>query len=277
MVRISALGLALSIYPGAVLSSQSQAAVELERQELREWMGSSPVSPLRAVAVRPIGAGLSIGPESADVPLAGVAESRLLQDGGRVRLLAGGGQGNVPRTVARGRPIRLGQWQLLVTGPSGRAAVTVFRSEGRPAKPPEWFPYDSTLRLIVSLIPSRRPEAVRLLAPDGVEVEATEAGTVAVRIQGKAHTLRVFRMPGTADEESELEIYFSDVTSGRGTYPAGRFASLIPAGGDRYVLDLNRARNPFCAYNTVYPCPAPWRGNALGVPVRAGEKYVGEQ
>ena len=154
--------------------------------------------------------------------------------------------------------------------------MTVFTGQTRRGKPPEWFSYDSTLRFTVTLVASRRSEPVRLLAPDGVEVEANEAGTVGVPIDGKAHSLRVFRMPGLADEESELEIYFRDATSGRGTYPAGRFVSLIPAGGDRYLLDFNRARNPFCAYNTVYPCPAPWRGNALAGPVRAGERYRGE-
>jgi len=39
------------------------------------------------------------------------------------------------------------------------------------------------------------------------------------------------------------------------------------------VLDFNRARNPSCAYNTVFPCPAPWPGNALRRPIRAGERY----
>lgn len=272
MIRNAVLGLALSVLPVALASGQSRAAVALERNEFQQWMGNSPISPHQAVAVHPIGAGLRIGPASADVPLTGVAASRLVQDGGRIRLVSG----SVSQPLARGRPLALGQWQLLVTGPSGRATVTVFTGQTRRGKPPEWFSYDSTLRFTVTLVASRRSEPVRLLAPDGVEVEASEAGTVGVPIDGAAHSLRVFRMPGLADEESELEIYFRDATSGRGTYPAGRFVSLIPAGGDRYLLDFNRARNPFCAYNTVYPCPAPWRGNALAGPVRAGERYRGE-
>ena len=58
-----------------------------------------------------------------------------------------------------------------------------------------------------------------------------------------------------------------------GTYPAGRFVALTPAGGGRYRLDFNRARNPFCAYSSAYACPAPWRGNALPARIAAGEQY----
>jgi uncharacterized protein (DUF1684 family) len=68
---------------------------------------------------------------------------------------------------------------------------------------------------------------------------------------------------------------FRDETNGRGSYPAGRFVSLSPIADGRYRLDFNRARNPFCAYSSAYPCPAPWRGNAIPAPVPAGERYEG--
>jgi uncharacterized protein (DUF1684 family) len=82
-------------------------------------------------------------------------------------------------------------------------------------------------------------------------------------------------MPSPGGEESELEIFFRDETNGRGTYPAGRFVSLVPLAAGRYRLDFNRARNPFCAYSSAYPCPAPWPGNAIPAPVTAGERYAG--
>jgi uncharacterized protein (DUF1684 family) len=51
--------------------------------------------------------------------------------------------------------------------------------------------------------------------------------------------------------------------------------SLVPTGDGRYRLDFNRARNPFCAYSSAFACPAPWRGNAIGAKVEAGERYSG--
>jgi uncharacterized protein (DUF1684 family) len=87
--------------------------------------------------------------------------------------------------------------------------------------------------------------------------------------------LRVLRIPSPGSDESELTIFFRDGSNAAGSYPAGRFVELIPIDSARYRLDFNRARNPFCAYNTVYPCPAPWRGNTIPVPIRAGERYLG--
>ena len=99
-----------------------------------------------------------------------------------------------------------------------------------------------------------------MLGLDGVEVDAVEAGSVVVPIGGTRTRLIVRRLPVSGGEESELEIFFRDATSGNGTYPAGRFVALVPESPGRYRLDFNRARNPFCAYSSAYACPAPWRG-----------------
>jgi hypothetical protein len=142
-------------------------------------------------------------------------------------------------------------------------------------KRPEYFEYDASLAFVGTLAPPEKPGGVRVLAVDGIEAEATEAGTVTVRIGGTPTRLSVRRIPMAGTEESELEIYFRDATNDEGTYPAGRFVALVPETGGRYRLDFNRARNPFCAYSTAYPCPAPWRGNTIAAPVRAGERYNG--
>jgi uncharacterized protein (DUF1684 family) len=140
---------------------------------------------------------------------------------------------------------------------------------------PVHFQYRPAGRFTVAITPAASPKSQRMLSADGTEVEATEAGTVSVTVGNRPVTLRVFRIPGPGGEESELEIYFRDRTNSRTTYPAGRFVNLTPTADGRYLLDFNRARNPFCAYSTVYPCPAPWRGNTIPVPVEAGEKYQG--
>jgi uncharacterized protein (DUF1684 family) len=80
-------------------------------------------------------------------------------------------------------------------------------------------------------------------------------------------------MSGGGEDEAEMQVFFRDSTNGRGSYPAGRFVTLDPAGSGRYRLDLNRARNPFCAYNTVFPCPPPWPGNSIPAAIAAGERY----
>jgi hypothetical protein len=112
-----------------------------------------------------------------------------------------------------------------------------------------------------------------MLGLDGVEVEASLAGTWVGRVAGEDVRLTVYRMPEPGTEESDLMIFFRDATNRQGTYPAGRFVSLQPLGGTRYRVDFNRARNPFCAYNGVFPCPAQWPGNAVAGAIEAGERY----
>lgn len=143
----------------------------------------------------------------------------------------------------------------------------------RNARPPEFFAYSATAVVTGALARPARPRTQRMLTLDGVEVEATDAGTFDVRFGGRGTSLGVYRVPEPGTEESDLTIYFRDSTNAHGTYPAGRFVLLVPLPDGRYRADFNRARNPFCAYSSVYPCPVPWPGNTLPARVEAGERY----
>jgi uncharacterized protein (DUF1684 family) len=170
--------------------------------------------------------------------------------------------------------VALGQFFVTSAGLPGRRVLTVFGPK-RDDKAAEYYRYDRSLVFTGPMAPPERPGKVRVLALDGVETEAVEAGTVSVPIGGRRMRLLVRRIPTGGEDESELEIYFQDATNGQGTYPAGRFVPLVPLPDGRYRLDFNRARNPFCAYSSAFPCPAPWRGNTLEAKVEAGERYLG--
>ena len=265
MLRITLIaGLSVAAAPAV---AQLPAPLASERSEYAEWLRTAPVSPYRAIAQQPIGPGVSLG-AGGDVPLAGIPRQRLVQAEGTVTLDSLGRR----RAVPPQRPLRLGQYTLVIGGPPGRAVLTVFDSAAAPGTP-DYFEHRAGFAFVGPLIPETTPGSRRMLAPDGVEVEATEAGTVIVPIGATTVRLRVMRMPDPLTGESELEIFFRDSTNGRETYPAGRFVSLIPTADGRYRLDFNRARNPFCAYSSAYACPAPWSGNVLPARVDAGEKY----
>lgn len=243
------------------------SALEQERAEYAGWLATAPNSPYRAVAQQPVGPGIRIAPDG-DVPLEGVPETRVTQDGGALRLESAGGR----RALPRFRPLTFGRYTLVAGGMPGRSVLMVFDPAKIPGTPQYYAP-DSSLVFVGPLLAPARAATERLLAPDGVEVEATEAGSVVVVLGGTATRLKVMRIPDPATGESELEIFFRDSTNAAGTYPAGRFVALSPAGEGRYRLDFNRARNPFCAYSSVYACPVPWRGNALPARIAAGEQY----
>lgn len=255
----------------SLAAQAAPSSATAERADYIAWLTTATTSPLAALAQQPIGAGLRLGPADADIPLDGVAPERVSQRGGRITLA----RGDVARALARGVPVRLGAYTLVADGPPGRAVLTVFGPH-RAGKRPLHFARRPDLVFVGPLLPPETKGTVRVLGVDGIEVEAAEAGSVLLPIGGGRVRLRVRRLPVTGGEESELEIFFRDATNGRGTYPAGRFVALVPERDGRYRLDFNRARNPFCAYSSAYPCPAPWRGNVIPAPVDAGERYAGD-
>ena len=269
--RVTAAALTALVALAASLQSQSPPSdIAQERSAYAEWLATAPNSPLAAVAQQPIGPGIRLGPRDADVPLDGVGEHRVTERDGVVTLEGPGGA----RAVPTGRPVALGNYSVTSGGVSGRRVVTVY-GPGRDTKAAEYYPYDPKLVFVGPMSPPDRPGTLRVLALDGIETEAAEAGTVVLPIGGRPTRLRVRRIPTGIEDEAELEIFFRDATNAEGTYPAGRFVALLPVGEGRYRLDFNRARNPFCAYSSAFPCPAPWRGNTIEAKVEAGERYVG--
>jgi hypothetical protein len=255
--------------PSPMPAQAVPSAIAEERARFARWLLSDPLSPALAVSRREIGAGLTLGPAGADIPLAGVAERRVAERDGRIVLSGPGGEQVLPR----GRPTPVDRFALLAEGAPGRGVLTVFRhGRGREAA---FYPYDPAVAFEGTLAPPEAPTRRRVLGVDGVETDAVEAGSVRVPVGGGKVRLRVLRIRTPGTDESELMIFFRDGSNGSGTYPAGRFVELIPSEPGRYRLDFNRARNPYCAYSSVYPCPAPWQGNTLPVPLRAGERYLG--
>ena len=135
---------------------------------------------------------------------------------------------------------------------------------------PSYFPTDTHFVVTGRLTEPASRVTHRILMLDGVETEAIEAGVFTIPLESGSANLKAYRIADEDSGESELVIYFQDLTNGKGSYPAGRFVTLTPRDESTYLLDFNRSRNPFCAYSTAYACPAPWPGNRLAVEIRAG-------
>jgi uncharacterized protein (DUF1684 family) len=83
-----------------------------------------------------------------------------------------------------------------------------------------------------------------------------------------------YELIGLGEESSEnVWFIFSDRTSGKDTYGAGRFlySEGLPVDG-RLVVDFNKAYNPPCAFSDYATCPLPPQENRLDLAVTAGEK-----
>lgn len=255
----------------APLSGQIPRDLAAERTAFTEWLGSAPATPATILALSPISPdqALIIGPASADLPIPGFDSARALLAGGALTLEGPTGRQAVPRTGQ----LHHGAFLVAQAGSPNRRMLLIYGPARRSLRP-EWYSYAAGMVVTASLDKPEKSESRTLLDLDGVEATAALAGTATVTVAGVQYRLRVYRFGGPDDEEQSLEIYFQDATNDAGSYPAGRFVELRPQPDGRFQIDFNRARNPFCAYRTVYPCPIPWAGNLIKAPIPAGERYV---
>jgi len=137
-----------------------------------------------------------------------------------------------------------------------------------------YFPPTPKYRLKVKLQKYPKPEPVVLATSKGIPRDMLKLGYFEFTIDGQTRRLQVYRsIPkrGEAEDDS-LFVPFRDATSGKESYPAGRYIDLPVTKNEEYVLDFNLAYNPYCAYNDAYVCPLPPRENWLDIRIEAGEK-----
>jgi uncharacterized protein (DUF1684 family) len=105
----------------------------------------------------------------------------------------------------------------------------------------------------------------------GMTEEMTSPGAIVFEREGRTWRLdTILEAPG----DRELFVMFSDATSGRETYGAGRFLYVGLPAADRIEVDFNQAFNPPCAFTDFATCPLPPQQNRLALGVDAGElKY----
>lgn len=98
-------------------------------------------------------------------------------------------------------------------------------------------------------------------------------------LSGQSQTLYVFKpIPDPLDTafEDYLFIPFFDETNGAESYDNGRYLYPEYDGADKMVLDFNRSKNPYCAYNDRWNCTMPPLDNTVSLKVTAGEKKYGK-
>jgi uncharacterized protein len=98
-------------------------------------------------------------------------------------------------------------------------------------------------------------------------------GVLEFSLKGQPMSLAAF-----VEEGQPLELLFvpfADHTTGKETYPAGRYLEIRPTSTGFYNVDFNTAFNPTCAYNEEYDCPFPPASNRLKAEILAGEKAPG--
>jgi uncharacterized protein (DUF1684 family) len=170
--------------------------------------------------------------------------------------------------------IALGRWTLRLSH-QRFPAIIVFdpRSPRRAGyKGLRYFPVDFAYRFRAPLVPASHPDTVIIQSTRGNLRRALRVGWFDLRIKGRRCRLEAHRLLEPGVDESSLSVFFRDATTGKSTYPVGRYVDPEPAGDGRWIVDLNTAYNPACAFSPHYNCPIPTAANALKVAITAGEQ-----
>jgi hypothetical protein len=135
--------------------------------------------------------------------------------------------------------------------------------------PIESYPADEAFRVTATLHPYPERRIVRVdTVIAGLDYNPWAPGVARFELDGQAYELEAY------DAGPELFFVFGDLTSGRETYPAGRFLYAAKPGDDGvFTLDFNTAHNPPCAFNEFATCPVASPRNRLPVRIPAGEKF----
>ncbi|UGS20171.1 DUF1684 domain-containing protein [Flavobacterium cyclinae] len=100
-------------------------------------------------------------------------------------------------------------------------------------------------------------------------------GELHFKIDEKEFKLNVYqnidlsKKPGYSDY---FFLPFSDLTCGKESYIGGRYVDMRMQKGKTWIIDFNKAYNPYCAYNYKYSCPIVPLENDLDIEILAGVK-----
>jgi uncharacterized protein (DUF1684 family) len=131
-----------------------------------------------------------------------------------------------------------------------------------------YWPTADSWRIRGRFVPNAPGKTLPIVDIIGVTTASPNAGALEFERDGKRFRLQAIGEPG-----GPLFVVFADRSSGRGSYPAGRFLDVpAPSADGSVVLDFNRAYNPPCAFTPFATCPLPPPENRLDLAVEAGEK-----
>jgi uncharacterized protein (DUF1684 family) len=169
--------------------------------------------------------------------------------------------------------LRLGSLSLQIIKRGDKLGVRV-KDKDNPARANfagiESYPVDQKWRLEARFEPYNPPKKMPIMNILNMESSEDSPGAVAFEVDGQGYRLDAIKEKG----EPKLFMIFADNTSGKETYPAGRYLYVDPPDeSGRLIIDFNKAYSPPCAFTKFATCPLPPKQNRLPFAIEAGEKY----
>jgi len=149
----------------------------------------------------------------------------------------------------------------------------------------QWFPVNPRYRGTSLLHRFERPDTVIVMGTKGEERKQLRYGYFELPVPdgtGNATQVRLIAYKFTPYDgqrcalyKDYLSVWFTDNTTGKETYDVGRYLEIGTEDADpshAYVIDFNKAYNPYCAYSALYSCAIPREEDHLNIALPVGEK-----
>jgi uncharacterized protein (DUF1684 family) len=138
----------------------------------------------------------------------------------------------------------------------------------------QYFPLNPSWNIHAKFEKYTPPKKIPIVNVLGMTDEMESPGAIVFEHAGAQYRLDAILEKG----DDELFMIFSDTTSGKETYGAGRYLYIpMPDAQGSVFIDFNKAYNPPCAFTSYATCPLPPPQNKLKLRIDAGEKkYAGK-
>ncbi len=134
----------------------------------------------------------------------------------------------------------------------------------------EFYPADVNWRIDAQFEPYQPPKQMPIMNVLNMESAESSPGAIKFTVDGQDYRLDAI----TEKDEPRFFMIIADKTSGKETYPAGRYLYVDPPDTSGHVvIDFNKAYSPPCAFTKFATCPLPPKQNRLPFAILAGEKY----
>jgi uncharacterized protein (DUF1684 family) len=145
----------------------------------------------------------------------------------------------------------------------------------------KWFPPNLKYYFRSELYKYPDPQTLIVFGTKGEQRHELRYGYFKIICEDNEYRLNVYKTPPSENKPSippnYLSVWFTDGTTGKQTYGVGRYVEIGEENPDPnhvYVIDMNKAYNPYCAYSSIYSCAIPRKEDHFDFPILAGElKY----
>lgn len=132
----------------------------------------------------------------------------------------------------------------------------------------KYYTIDSNYRLVAKMKKIKNAKQVSMETSKHQEKFYLPYAKASFDLHGKKCELTIYK----SVNQDYLFLPFTDLTTGKQSYGAGRYIEVEELSNKQILIDFNIAYNPYCAYSDNYNCPYPPAENDLAIKIEAGEK-----